>query len=65
MDPETMRTADQNDEQTTNDEKLDMLAVEDCLRAIEEACAKLRRILARRQLAKLPVPPPSAAERHP
>lgn len=63
MDPETMRTADHGNE-TTHDEKLDTLIAEDCLRAIEEACAKLRQVLARRQLAKLPVPPQDDAEHH-
>ncbi len=65
MDTETMRTTDQNDEQTTNDERLDMLIIEDSLRAIEDACAKLRKILARRGLAAATVRPPDASERHP
>lgn len=65
MEPEMMPMTDQNDEKATNDERLDMLIVEDSLRALEDACAKLRKILARRGLAGAPVRPPDVAERHP
>jgi len=65
MDPETTRMSDQNGEETTNDEKLDALVIEDCLRTIEEACMKLRQTLARRRLAESRVLPPDASERHP